>query len=57
MNSIETSQQNHDDLYKNSSIITLKPAKDLCHYSCTMISYTNLLLLILIILLLYLIMK
>lgn len=57
MNLIETSQQNHDDLYKNSSIITLKPAKDLCHYSCTMISYTNLLLLILIILLLYLIMK
>ena len=51
---IENENINIKNKIKND---VLSPAKDICHYSCTMINYTNLLLLILIILLIYLIMK
>jgi hypothetical protein len=48
---------NSDNINTKIKKDILKPAKDICHYSCTMINYTNIMLFILIILLIYLIIK
>jgi hypothetical protein len=46
-------ENNKDNQYP--TVISLKPVKDLCYYTCTKLNFTNMLLLVLIILLIYLI--